>query len=390
MRLQAPPSRSTTESVTVSPFAAKRDFARGRQSGKGALVVDVPRQRGEVVGSEQAGERRLSLARVGEESAPVAVGHARGLDVPVEAHRACRSVRSVAERFELAQNHQRDQTRPVRRALPDVEPAPSKRDRLDELGAFKSVGEILFRLHPAGGLERRRHVGCDRPGVEGVGAALGDGAQRVGERRLDEPIALARRAAAGQKERVPGAAQLVLVHRPIPGHTLVHRKAVLRAADGGQEQFVEALGPVGVQQQLPAGDGAWDGDAVRRNVVWWSWPRGFDRVERSGPRRPAGAVDGDDLAAARQRVEAEAIAAESRSIAARRPRAPRRPQQPRRRRCRRRARPRSRSARRSAWRSPPSRSRNRRGCVRSDGSPAMTRPLAAADNQAGSICVILR
>ena len=92
---------------------------------------------------------------------------------------------------------------------------------------------------------------------------LGDGVQRVGERRLNEPIALARRAAVGQKERVPGAAQLVLVHRPIPGHTLVHREAVLRAVDGGEKQFVKALGPVGGQQQLPARYSARDSDAVR-------------------------------------------------------------------------------------------------------------------------------
>ena len=143
---------------------------------------------------------------------------------------------------------------------------------------------------------------------------LGDGAQRVGERCLDESIALARRAAAGQKERVPGAAQLRLVHRPIPGHALMHRKAVLGASDGGEKQFVEALGPVSVQQQLPAGDGAGDGDAMRRNVVRRSGARGLDRVERSGGRRPARAVDGDDLAAARRRIEAEAIAAESRRL----------------------------------------------------------------------------
>ena len=122
------------------------------------------------------------------------------------------------------------------------------------------------------------------------------------------------RAAAGQEERVPGAAQLVLVHRPIPGHALVHRKAVLGAADRGEEQFVEALRAVGLEQQLPAGDGARDGDAVRRSIVWWSGARGPDRVERSGGRRPARAVDGDDLAAAGRSVEAEAIAAEPRRL----------------------------------------------------------------------------
>ena len=217
---------------------------------------------------------------------------------------------ACAERFELAQNHQCNQARPIGRALPDVEAAPFERNRLDELRGMASVGEILFRLHAAGGLQRRRHVGRDRPAVESVGAVLGDGAQCAGERRLHEAIAFPRRAAAGEKERVAGATQLALVHRPIPGHALMHGKAILGAANGRQEQFVEALRAVGLKQQLPARDGAGNGDAVRRNVVGRNGARGPDRVERSGFRRPAGAIDGDDLAAGR-RVEAEAIAAES-------------------------------------------------------------------------------
>ena len=231
----------------------------------------------------------------------------------MEARHASRSVRSVAERFELAQNHERDEAWPVGRTLPDVEAAPFDRDRLDELGAFQSVGEILLRLHAAARTKRRRHVGCDRPAVESVSAALGDRAQRAGERRLDEPVAFAGRAAAGQEERVPGAAELALEYRPIPRHALMHRKAILGAADGGEKQFVEALGSIRVQQQLPAGDGAGDGDAMRRNVVGRSGTRGPDRVERSGSRRSARTVDGDDLAAGR-RIEAEAIAAESRRL----------------------------------------------------------------------------
>ena len=68
----------------------------------------MSRQSGEIIAGEQAGERRLASARVGEEGAPVAVGHARSLDVPMEARHAAGSVRSVAERFQLAENHQRD------------------------------------------------------------------------------------------------------------------------------------------------------------------------------------------------------------------------------------------------------------------------------------------
>src|SRR3984957_4433793 len=184
----------------------ERDFAWSGQGAQRALVVDVSRQGGEIIAREQPVERRLASARIGEECATVAIGHARCLDVPMETHRACWSVRSLAQRFELAQNHQRDEAWPVWRTLPDVEPAPFDRDWLDVLGALKSVREVPFRLHAARGLERRRHVGCDRAAVERLGAALGDRVQRIGQRRLNEPIALARRAAVGQKERVPGAA----------------------------------------------------------------------------------------------------------------------------------------------------------------------------------------
>src|SRR6202042_1572313 len=137
------------------------------------------------------------------------------------------------------------QTRSVGRALPDVEPAPSERDRLDELAHIAPVGEVLFRLHSAARAKRRRQVGCDRPVVEGVRAALGDGAQRAGERRLDEPVAFPRRLAARHEEPVAGAAQLVFLHRPIPRQAWVHWKPLLRIADGGLKQFVETLGPVG-------------------------------------------------------------------------------------------------------------------------------------------------
>jgi hypothetical protein len=42
--------------------------------------------------------------------------------------------------------------------------------------------------------------------------------------------------------------------------------------------------------------------------------RRLDRVERSGRGGPSGAIDGDDLAAAGGRVEAEAIAADPRRL----------------------------------------------------------------------------
>ena len=204
-------------------------------------------------------------------------------------------------------------------------------------------------------------------------------------RWLKEPVAFPRRSAAGQEEPVARPAQLVFLHRPIPRHAGMHGKALLCAADGGLEQFVKALGPMGVEQQLPAGNSAWNRDTVRRDIVRRDGTQGRDRVERGSRTGPAGAVDGDDLAAASRRIEAEAIAAESRLTGARPPRAPRRRRRPRRRRCRRRARHRSRSARRSAWRSPPFRSRNRPGCVRFDGSPAMARPFGLSASQAESV-----
>ena len=55
----------------------------------------------------------------------------------------------------------------------------------------------------------------------------------------------------------------------------MHRKAIFGAADGGEEQFVEALRAVSLEQQLPAGDGAGDGDAMRRRIVRWSGADGL-------------------------------------------------------------------------------------------------------------------
>src|SRR5271155_5346295 len=109
--------------------------------------------------------------------------------MPVVPRRAVRSVGRGTERFELAQNHQGDNARAVRWALPDVEAPPAEMDGLDELGAKAAVGETLFRLHAARALQRLGHVGRDRPGIEGVRAARGDRAQRAGERRLDEKLA---------------------------------------------------------------------------------------------------------------------------------------------------------------------------------------------------------
>ena len=100
----------------------QRALPRRRQDGKGAVVVDEPGERGEVIGCNEAADRRFAPARIGEEGVAVAVSQARGLDVPVVPHRAFRSVRGGTQRLELAEDHQRDNARAVRWALPDVEP----------------------------------------------------------------------------------------------------------------------------------------------------------------------------------------------------------------------------------------------------------------------------
>ena len=74
----------------------QRALAWGRQFAKRALVVDEPRESSEVIGGDEAADRRLLPARVGEEGVAVAIGEARGLDVPVEARRRRPARRSVA------------------------------------------------------------------------------------------------------------------------------------------------------------------------------------------------------------------------------------------------------------------------------------------------------
>ena len=163
-------------------------------------------------------------------------------------------------------------------------------------------------------------------------------------------------------------AQLRLLRRPVPGHALVYRKAVLGVADRGRKQFVETLGPVRVQQQLPAGNGARNGDRMRRDIVGRSGaavliasseaaaaerpepltamtlPRRRARKDRKVAAEP-GRLRLTTPSTAQAATAASTALPPARNISIAVSEA-------------------------IASRSPPSRSRNRRGCDRSDGSPA--------------------
>ena len=230
----------------------ERALSRRRQMGKGALIIDELGERGEIIRRDEAADRRLAAQRVGEKGVSVPVGEPRGFDVPVKSRSAIRAFGCGTERFENAEDHEGDDAWSVGRALPDVEPLPARAERLDKFCGVASVGEILLGLQSAGRPQRRDHVGCDGPGVERVRPARGDCLKRASERRLDEQRAFLRRPAAGEEELVSRTAQLFLLPRPIPRHARMHRKSVLRIADGGRQQLVEALGSVRVQEQLPS------------------------------------------------------------------------------------------------------------------------------------------
>jgi hypothetical protein len=175
---------------------------------KRAFIIDEPGQCGEIVRRNETTDRRLAPLGVGEKGVPVPVSQPRGFDVPVKARRAHRSVGSGTKRFKDAEHHERDHTRPIGGALPDVQSIPARLDGLDKFGGAASVGEVLLRLQSAGRPQRRDHVGRDWPGIKGVRSVRGDFTQRAGEPGLDKQRAFLERAATGEKSLFPARRSL--------------------------------------------------------------------------------------------------------------------------------------------------------------------------------------
>ena len=135
----------------------------------------------------------------------------------------------------------------VRRALENVVAVPVQRDRLDEFGVVQAGGEIFLGVQPAAFAQRRHHVGGDGALVERLGAMPGNGAQRLGQRRMPEDVAGVRRVAARQEACRAILAQLRLQSLPVPRDLLVHRPAV-----GSEARSPAAATPPGPCAHAPS------------------------------------------------------------------------------------------------------------------------------------------
>ena len=249
---------------------------------------------------------------IAHEPVTVPVGEARRLRLQVETLGAERIERREVETGQDVQHQQRDDALAVGRALVDVQVAVSGADRRHVVGA--RGGEVVHRVQAAGRLQRSRHVGGDGPGVKGLAAAFGDGAQRIGERRLAVDFAGGERASPGQeyRPRMRVRGELAGLARPHVGDHLVNRISVARVGDGGRERGAEPQPPVIAREQIPRRHGARNGDGVGGLET----DLGDTLCAKAlGGRRSGSAsraVEGDRRAAAAgRRIECENVAADS-------------------------------------------------------------------------------
>ncbi len=133
-------------------------------------------------------DRHVDEIRISEVARAVEVGATHGLDLQVERRRRQQALRLEIEGFEDVEHcDERDAARTGRRHRHDVVALVSAFDRCAFLGLVS--GEISLRDNPA----VRLHLFSDAVGdpsfVEGVGAAVGDGTEGLGQVGLDEPIA---------------------------------------------------------------------------------------------------------------------------------------------------------------------------------------------------------
>ena len=105
-----------------------------------------------------------------------------------------------------------------------------------------------------------------------------------GTRGLDELLQPAIRCAD------EGFAVTPRVAAPVERHSRRHGKALVRTTDRGLQEFVQAARAVGVEEQLPAGDGTGDGDRVRALGLNRGDARAEQMFDRQRGRRPPGPV----------------------------------------------------------------------------------------------------
>ena len=183
-------------------------------------------------------------------------------------------------------------------------------DGFDVVAAMK--GEVVDRVKPAVGDERRRHVFRRLALVECRRSALRDGGQRRRERRLavDFPGAVGAAVAQIDGLRLGRLRQQPLAARPVVGDTGMHDRSVGGQTDGRGQQVAERLASVVAHEPVPRLHRARNGDRMRSDCRHPPDAVGDIPADFRRRRAAAGAVIGNHPAA-RRRVEDETVASDS-------------------------------------------------------------------------------
>ena len=225
-----------------------------RRDGRGsALGVDRLAALGRVrLGDQLVEDDRWDVRRVCQERVAICEGEPLRLDEQVEVVGGVVAQRPEVVRLEDVEHLQGDEALGVRRQLAHLHVAVRGAERLHPVGTM--TPEIGGVEHAAARGEMRHERLRQRPAIERVNAAAGDGLQRSREPRVPEDLPGSRRPAAGKERacRVGVAREHVLTVLPLAGDDLGHREPVLRVADRGRQRLRKRHASVMPKQFRPA------------------------------------------------------------------------------------------------------------------------------------------
>ena len=247
-------------------------------------------------------------------------------------------IERIRPHFETRQNlqdHQRDDSLPVRRTFID---GSSSKLRLDRLDIFPfGCGEVVQRMQPAQAVEISDHVLGDCAAIECVQPFAADRLQGFREFGLPLDRPYLRRPVPAQKGPPGGGIEFeeIALVGDVESDARGDCVTVARQIDGGRKERRQGKLAVICDQTRPGFDRAGDGHGVRRMTL--------DRLDAAlsvpfggrGRRRPSRAVVGDDVFRSAPAEQRETIPADSRRPRTRRRFGRRMRRRPRRRRFRR-------------------------------------------------------
>lgn len=224
-------------------------------------------------------------------------------------------IERIRPHFETRQNlqdHQRDDSLPVRRTFID---GSSSKLRLDRLDIFPfGCGEVVQRMQPAQAVEISDHVLGDCAAIECVQPFAADRLQGFREFGLPLDRPYLRRPVPAQKGPPGGGIEFeeIALVGDVESDARGDCVTVARQIDGGRKERRQGKLAVICDQTRPGFDRAGDGHGVRRMTL--------DRLDAAlsvpfggrGRRRPSRAVVGDDVFRSAPAEQRETIPADSR------------------------------------------------------------------------------